>query len=91
MARINIKWTKHLKDESSIQKFEDSVSSALKSNQVFDRLREILDEYKKDLYKNMASQEEIDSNPNWALKQAFNSGMLSQINRIEDLIKKDTK
>jgi hypothetical protein len=75
-------WTKNLKIEEDIQRFERLFNS---SRTVLDRLTELIDEreYSMDVSERGLKQFE---NPNWAYRQAFNNGLRSAFNIVKTLI-----
>jgi hypothetical protein len=90
---MNIKWTAHLKDKQAKKRFEDLLTNHVNGDPVYKRLVELLKQMELDTVKNLASVESLNSNPNWAYKQAFNAGVLNTIKQVEDLfdVTKETK
>lgn len=82
---MNMKWTAHLKDKQAKKRFEDLLANHVNSDPVYKRLVEILKQLEQDTVKNLSSVDSINSNPNWAYKQAFNAGVLNTIKQVEDL------
>jgi hypothetical protein len=91
---VKTRWIKHLKDQEAKDRFASLLANHLHSDPVFKRLLEIIAEMKGDIEKNTYSLESVNSNPNWALRQAFNVGALNTLKELEDLFeltKKETR
>lgn len=78
-------WTRHIKDPSEKEDFENSIRGA---QRVLERLKTLLDEEEKAL-----DQTELDAkaydNPSWAYKQAFKNGLRKGISIIKPLLDLD--
>ena len=84
---LSIKWTSHLKDKEAKAKFELTLRNSLHQDPVIKRLKEIISSMEEDTISSSSSKEEIDTNPNWALKQAYNAGALNTLKHIsKDLL-----
>jgi hypothetical protein len=78
-------WTKHLKNASDIDEFEQYIRS---SRRLLDRLTEILREQNAYLDGTETSVKDYED-PSWAYKQAFRNGQRSTLKAILKLINLD--
>lgn len=84
---MQIDWTKHLKTEEEIKRFEQTVQSA---KPVLDRLKQIILEKEEALGRDEMSLKSFDT-PNWEFKQAFKNGIRHANNGFKTLINLDQK
>lgn len=79
---LDTRWTKNHQDPKAKADFE----AILRNNtQIFNRLREILEEREAELNK-LSFLDSDFSDPNWSHKQAHRLGRLGEIQRIKNLI-----
>lgn len=82
MNKLDLRWTKHLKDKEA----EDFARFVRSSGPVLDRLKDII----KELDRSDAPDKKADySNPSWAYRQADHNGFARAIKMINDLIGED--
>lgn len=75
-------WVRHLKDQESREKFEQSVRASVTA---LSRLYDLLGEQERDL---LAQETSVDDflNSDWAFKQAFRNGRKAQIREMKALL-----
>jgi hypothetical protein len=79
---MNTVWTRHIRDPKAKADFE----SILKNNtQIFQRLKEILEEREAELNKQSFSEADF-TDPNWSHKQAHRLGRLGEITKIKEIL-----
>lgn len=79
---LSLSWTKHLKDETQKQNFEDLVRN---STIVLGRLREVLLEQRDELSRKELTEKDFDV-PNWSERQAFRNGDRARLEKVLNLL-----
>lgn len=82
MKNLPVQWTKHLKDQDSRSKMEDTLRA---SKTALGRLLELVEERESELLRAETSLSDFDD-PNWSHKQAFRNGKRSALKDLKELL-----
>ena len=82
MKNLPVQWTKHLKDQDSRSKMEDTLRA---SKTALGRLLELVEERESELLRAQTSLSDFDD-PTWSHKQAFRNGKRSVLKDLKELL-----
>lgn len=79
---MDTRWGRHIQDKAKREEFEKYL---LNTQTAFRRLKDLLEEFEKEVDNTEFSITDFDS-PAWAAKQAFRNGQRSSIRKVKELL-----